>query len=58
MKACSHSMLTAFETCPHQFYRVWVLLVVFEEEGEAALWGDRVHQALAYRVRDKKHMHE
>lgn len=53
MKAWSHSMLTAFETCAHQFYRVKVLKDVVEQQGEAALWGDRVHKALETRVRDK-----
>ena len=46
-------MLTAFETCPHQFYRVRVLKDVREEQNAEALWGDRVHKALENRVRDK-----
>ena len=58
MKAWSYSMLTAFETCPHQFYRVRVLKDVVEEQGEAALWGDRVHKALENRVRDQEPLPE
>lgn len=51
--AWSHTALTAFETCPKQFYHVRVAKDVADPPGEAALWGQRVHKALENRVRDK-----
>lgn len=52
--AWSYTALTAFETCPKQFYHTRVAKDVPNPPGEAALWGQRVHKGLEDRVRDKK----
>jgi CRISPR/Cas system-associated exonuclease Cas4 (RecB family) len=51
--AWSHSALSQFETCPRQFYLVRVAKLVKEPPSEATTWGNEVHKALEYRVRDK-----
>lgn len=53
MPAWSHSSLTKFETCPRQYYLVRVAKTAKDTQGEAALWGDRVHKALEARVKNK-----
>ena len=44
--AWSFSSLSNFENCPKQFYHTRVAKDVATTQGEAALWGDRVHQYL------------
>jgi hypothetical protein len=51
--AWSYTALTAFETCPKQFYHTRVAKDVPNPPGEAALWGQRVHKGLEDRVKDK-----
>lgn len=53
MKAWSFSSLSAFETCPYQYYRTRVAKDVVEPDTEATIWGKKVHLALEERVRDK-----
>lgn len=53
MPAWSHSSLTKFETCARQYYLVRVAKTARDVQGEAALWGDRVHKALEERVKNK-----
>ena len=48
--AWSYSKLKNFETCPKRHWHVDVARDVKEEEGEALLWGNAVHKALADRV--------
>lgn len=48
--AWSHSALTAFETCPKKYYHTRVAKDVIEPQGEAAMWGQRVHKALEDRA--------
>jgi hypothetical protein len=45
--AWSYSRLKNFETCPKRYYHIDVKKDVKEEEGEALLWGNMVHKALA-----------
>lgn len=49
--AWSHTALTQFETCPKQFYHLKVAKDVQDTKGEAALWGQRVHEHLEHRVK-------
>lgn len=51
--AWSWSALNAFETCPHQFYRVRVKKDIREKESAAMLEGNRQHKAFERRLRDK-----
>lgn len=43
--AWSHSALQDFNTCPKAFYHKRIAKDVKESQGEAAMWGDRVHKA-------------
>lgn len=52
MKAWTFSHLEAFQTCARQFYEVKVARNYRDTRNEAAVWGDEVHKALEYRVRD------
>lgn len=52
MPAWSFSSLTAFETCPRQYYLVKVAKTVKEQPSEHTEWGNRVHKALELRVKD------
>jgi len=53
MPAWSYSSLTAFETCPKRYYLTRVAKKVVEPQTEATIHGNRVHQALEDRLRDK-----
>lgn len=48
--AWSYSRLKNFETCPKRHWHVDINKDVKEEEGEALLWGNEVHKALANRI--------
>lgn len=48
--AWSYSKLKNYETCPKRYHAVDVEKSVKEEEGEALLWGNAVHKALADRL--------
>jgi hypothetical protein len=48
----SHSSLTSFVNCPKQYYEVKVIKRVKDVEGEAAQWGNRVHEAFELYLRD------
>ena len=48
--AWSYSKLKNYETCPKRHWHVDVQRDVKEPEGEALLWGNIVHKALAERV--------
>lgn len=50
--AWSYTALTAYETCPRQFYRTRVKKDVVSEMGEEAKWGDMVHKKLEARLKD------
>lgn len=50
----SYSALTSYETCPHRHYLTRVAKTVKEQEGEAARWGKRVHQAFEDRIKTGK----
>jgi hypothetical protein len=52
--AWSYSKLKNFEVCPKRHYNVDVLKSFKEEEGEALVWGNMVHKALADRCKDGK----
>lgn len=52
MPAWTFSQLEKFETCPKQFYHVRVARDVIEPPTEATIWGERVHTALEYRIKD------
>lgn len=51
--AWSWSALNAFETCPHQFYRLRVARDIKEKESPALLEGNRQHKAFERRLKDK-----
>lgn len=44
--AWSFSALEKYETCPYQYYRVKVAKDVKDSMGEAALWGNDLHNAM------------
>lgn len=46
MPAWSYSALTAFETCPHRYFKARVDKEFPEGQTEATLWGNRVHKSL------------
>jgi hypothetical protein len=48
--AWSHTSLTAFETCPKQYFHTKVKKDVKPDFGEAAQWGQRVHKLLEDRL--------
>ena len=52
--AWSYSKLKNFETCPKRHWHVDVARDIKEPEGEALLWGNAVHKALAERVENDK----
>lgn len=54
----SFSSLSKFETCPRQYQMVRVTKQVKDLQGEAAIWGDRVHKALEQRVLTKQPLPE
>lgn len=49
--AWSHTSLTAYETCPKQYYHTRVAKDVPQSFGEAALWGQKVHKLLEERAK-------
>ena len=50
----SHSSLKDFEGCARRYHEVRVLKKYPFQQGEAALYGERVHEALEHYVRDGK----
>lgn len=51
--ARSHSALKVFETCPFQYEAKYIIKDVKFVQGEAAKWGDYVHNCLERYLRDK-----
>jgi hypothetical protein len=49
-KPWSYTALTSFETCPRRHYLTRATKTVKEPEGEALVWGRRVHEALEHRL--------
>jgi len=47
-KAWSHSALSQFNNCPRQYHEVKVLKSVVEPQGEAMVWGNRVHETMEF----------
>jgi putative RecB family exonuclease len=54
MPAYSHSQLSTYETCPHQYKLAYIDKVEVETEGIEAFMGSRVHEALEKLYRDLK----
>ena len=52
MPAWSYSSLTAFQTCPRRYYLTRVSKQVIEPQSEAMIYGNRVHEALEYRIKN------
>lgn len=52
MPPWSYSSLSAFETCPRQYWLTRVAKKIVERETEAQRWGTAVHKALELRVKD------
>lgn len=52
----SYSKLDAFETCPKQYYHKQVAKDVPDVQGEAALYGDALHKAAAWRLKQKDYL--
>lgn len=48
----SHSRLSAFETCPRQYYEVTVAKTTQDVKGEATIWGEEVHKHFEARLGD------
>lgn len=46
----SHSAMSDFLNCPKQYYHKRVAKDVQDTQGEAALWGDRVHKFFEYHI--------
>jgi len=54
MPTYSHSQLTAYETCPHQYKFAYIDKIEVETESIEAFMGSRVHDALEKLYRDLK----
>jgi len=54
MPTYSHSQLSTYETCPHQYKLAYVDKIKTETEGIEAFMGSRVHDALEKLYRDLK----
>jgi putative RecB family exonuclease len=54
MPTYSHSQLSTYETCPHQYRIVYIEKIKTETEGIEAFMGSRVHDALEKLYRDLK----
>jgi putative RecB family exonuclease len=54
MPTYSHSQLSTYETCPHQYRLVYIEKIKTETEGIEAFMGSRVHDALEKLYRDLK----
>ena len=54
MPAYSHSQLSTYESCPHQYKLAYVDKIKTETEGIEAFMGSRVHEALEKLYRDLK----
>jgi hypothetical protein len=48
----TYSNLELFESCPRKYFHLRVVKDIVEPMGEAALWGNRVHDAWEKRIRD------
>jgi putative RecB family exonuclease len=54
MSIYSHSQLSTYETCPHQYKLAYIDKIEVETEGVEAFMGSRVHDALEKIYRDLK----
>jgi len=54
MPIYSHSQLSTYETCPHQYKLAYIDKIEVETEGIEAFMGSRVHEALEKLYRDLK----
>ncbi len=54
MPTYSHSQLSTYETCPHQYKLAYIDKIEVESEGIEAFMGSRVHEALEKLYRDLK----
>jgi putative RecB family exonuclease len=54
MSTYSHSQLSTYETCPHQYRLAYIDKIKIETEGIEAFMGSRVHDALEKLYRDLK----
>ena len=54
MPTYSHSQLSTYETCPHQYKLSYIDKIKIETEGIEAFMGSRVHEALEKLYRDLK----
>ena len=54
MPTYSHSQLSTYETCPHQYKLAYIDKIKVESEGIEAFMGSRVHEALEKLYRDLK----
>ncbi|MFB3887557.1 MAG: RecB family exonuclease [Thermodesulfobacteriota bacterium] len=54
MPTYSHSQLSTYETCPHQYKLAYIDKIEVETEGIEAFMGSRVHDALERLYRDLK----
>ena len=54
MPTYSHSQLSTYETCPHQYRLAYIEKIKTETEGIEAFMGSRVHDALEKLYRDLK----
>ena len=54
MPTYSHSQLSTYETCPHQYKLAYIDKIEVETEGIEAFMGSRVHDALEKLYRDLK----
>lgn len=52
MQAWTFSSLDKYETCPRQYYHLRVKRDIVEPPTDATKWGEKVHTAMEYRVRD------
>jgi hypothetical protein len=51
--AHSYTSISTYDTCPKQYYAKYVSKEVKFQPTEATLYGDRMHKAMEFRLRDK-----
>lgn len=51
--AHSHTSVSTFQTCPKQYHAKYITKEIKFEETEATIYGNRMHEAMENRLRDK-----
>ena len=52
MPAWTYSQIDSFESCPRKYFHLKVLRDIKEPPTEATIWGEKVHTAMEYRIKE------